>query len=220
MAGRGRGGKTGSLTAEQMQALGCVGKDMPQVQSAPPPTFPPVLNKPITLETTTAQSYQLLWKEDFLNRMRDSPYYIISASQEKNKTDVKDWREKAIQRLKHRAQAEFNYKAMPRELNSTSRKRTAAELRPKQVAKKNKNIEDRLKQLEQKELKSGAGAGGDNDNDEAKQESDSEREDEQEDPEAALDDEMDEENDYANDYFDNGEAYNEEDDNMDDGPVY
>lgn len=50
MAGRGRGGKTGSLTADQMQALGCVGKDMPQVQSAPPPTFPPVLNKPITLE--------------------------------------------------------------------------------------------------------------------------------------------------------------------------
>lgn len=52
MAGRGRGGKTGSLTAEQMQALGCVGKDMPQVQSAPPPTFPPVLNKPITLEVS------------------------------------------------------------------------------------------------------------------------------------------------------------------------
>lgn len=52
MDGRGRGGKTGSLTAEQMQALGCVGKDMPQVQSAPPPTFPPVLNKPITVEVS------------------------------------------------------------------------------------------------------------------------------------------------------------------------
>ncbi|KAL7733246.1 hypothetical protein ACLKA6_004751 [Drosophila palustris] len=213
MAGRGRGGKTGSLTAEQMQALGCVGKDMPQVQSAPPPTFPPVLNKPITLETTATQSYQLLWKEDFLNRIRDSPYYIISASQEKKKTDVKDWREKALERLKNRAQPEFNYKAMPRELNSTSRKRPAGELKPKQVAKKT-NIEDRLKQLEQKELKSG----GDNDNEEVKQESDSEHE--EEDPEAAADDEMDEENDYANDYFDNGEAYNEEDDNMDDGPVY
>lgn len=25
--------------------------------------------------------------------MRDSPYYIISASQEKKNTDVKDWRE-------------------------------------------------------------------------------------------------------------------------------
>ncbi|EDV97001.1 DNA-directed RNA polymerase III subunit RPC7 isoform X1 [Drosophila grimshawi] len=215
MAGRGRGGKTGSLTAEQMQALGCVGKDMPQVQSAPPPTFPPVLNKPITLETTASQNYQLLWKEDFLNRMRDSPYYIISASQEKQKSSVKDWREKALERLKNKAEPEFNYKAMPREVNTTSRKRRAAEPRPKLVAKKT-NIEDRLKQLEQKELKSS----GDNENDEVKQESDSEHEDEPEDPEAALDDEMDEENDYANDYFDNGEAYNEEDDNLDDGPVY
>lgn len=121
--------------------------------------------------------------------------------------------QKALERLKNRAQPEFNYKAMPRELNSTSRKRAGGELKPKQVAKKT-NIEDRLKQLEQKELKSGA----DNDNEEVKQESDSEHE--EEDPEAALDDEMDEENDYANDYFDNGEAYNEEDDNMDDGPVY
>lgn len=33
-------------------------------------------------------------------------------------------------------------------------------------------------------------------------------------------DEMDEDNDYGNSYFDNGDAYNEEDDNLDDGPVY
>ncbi|ALC44972.1 CG33051 [Drosophila busckii] len=215
MAGRGRGGKTGTLTAEQMQMLGCMGKDMPQVQSAPPPTFPPVLNKPTTLETTASQNYQLLWKEDFLNRLRDSPYYISIASQEKPNTDVKDWREKALQRMKQKAQPEFNYKAMPRELSSGSRKRPTTEPRPKLLAKKT-NIEDRLKQLEQKELKSG----GVNENDEAKADSDSEREDEAEDPDAALDDEMDEENDYANDYFDNGEAYNEEDDNLDDGPVY
>jgi len=48
MAGRGRGGKTGTLTAEQMAMLGCT-KDLP-VQTAPPPTFPPVLNRPTTLE--------------------------------------------------------------------------------------------------------------------------------------------------------------------------
>ncbi|XP_030385302.1 DNA-directed RNA polymerase III subunit RPC7 [Scaptodrosophila lebanonensis] len=218
MAGRGRGGKTGTLTAEQLQALGCVGKDMPQVQTAPPPTFPPVLNKPIALETTAVQNYQLLWKEDFLNRMRDSPYYIISASQELQKTELKDWREKAVERLKHKALPEFNYKAMPRELNTTHRKRRGVDAKPKILAKKT-NIEDRLKVLEQKELKTS----GDNDTDEVKvkQESDSDHEDEdQEDPEAALDDEMDEENDYGNSYFDNGEAYNEEDDNLDDGPVY
>lgn len=123
--------------------------------------------------------------------------------------------QKTLERLKHKAQPEFNYKAMPRELNLNNRKRRAAEPRPKMLPKKT-NIEDRLKQLEQKELTSG----GENENDEAKQESDSDHDDEQEDPDATLDDEMDEENDYANDYFDNGEAYNEEDDNMDDGPVY
>lgn len=34
------------------------------------------------------------------------------------------------------------------------------------------------------------------------------------------DEEMDEDNDYGNSYFDNGDAYNDEDDNLDDGPVY
>lgn len=35
-----------------------------------------------------------------------------------------------------------------------------------------------------------------------------------------VDEEMDEDNDYGNSYFDNGDAYNDEDDNLDDGPVY
>lgn len=211
MAGRGRGGKTGTLTAEQMAMLGCT-KDMP-VQTAPPPTFPPVLNRPTTLETTATQNYQLLWKEDFLNRMRDSPYYMISASRDAKNLDHKDWREKAMERMKLTAQPDFNYKAMPQELNISSRKRRGADARPNLLAKKT-NIEDRLKVLEQKELKSGGG-----EQDENKQVSDSEQE-EEEDPEAALDDEMDEDNDYGATYFDNGEAFNDEDDNLDDGPVY
>lgn len=33
------------------------------------------------------------------------------------------------------------------------------------------------------------------------------------------DDEMDDENDYDNNYFDNGESFNEDDDNLDDGPM-
>lgn len=31
---------------------------------------------------------------------------------------------------------------------------------------------------------------------------------------------MDEDNDYGMNYFDNGENYNDEDDNLDDGPTY
>lgn len=117
--------------------------------------------------------------------------------------------------MKLKTQPEFDYKSMPRELNLSSRKRrTAADARPKLLANKT-NIEDRLKILEQKELKTGGV-----EEDEVKQESDSEKEEEQDDPEAAMDEEMDEENDYGNTYFDNGEAYNDDDDNLDDGPVY
>lgn len=37
-----------------------------------------------------------------------------------------------------------------------------------------------------------------------------------------VDQEMDEDLDYGNNYFDNGEGYNDEDDNLDegDGPIY
>ncbi|XP_002135059.2 DNA-directed RNA polymerase III subunit RPC7 [Drosophila pseudoobscura] len=212
MAGRGRGGKTGTLTAEQLAMLGCV-KDLP-VQSAPQPTFPPVMNKPIALETTEAESFQLMWKEKFLNRMRNSPYYVVSESEKKQNLEQKDWREKILGQKKPKKQPEFNYRAMPRELNMSNRKRRGADARPKLLTKKT-DIEDRLKVLEQKELKTGA----ENEQDDAKKESDSEQDDEMDDPEAALDDEMDDENDYGNSYFDNGEAYNEEDDNLDDGPV-
>lgn len=48
MAGRGRA--TSSFTQEQLQTLGCVGKDMPNVALAPPPLFPTLLSKPVTLE--------------------------------------------------------------------------------------------------------------------------------------------------------------------------
>lgn len=34
------------------------------------------------------------------------------------------------------------------------------------------------------------------------------------------DEEMDDGTDYANNYFDNGEGYEDEDDNLEDGPIY
>lgn len=54
-----------------------------------------------------------------------------------------------------------------------------------------------------------------------KQEPESDNENAEEEHEAEeYDEEMDDENDYGNNYFDNGEAFNEEDDNLDDGPIY
>lgn len=110
-----------------------------------------------------------------------------------------------------KAKAEFNWSFMPAELQIANRKRKT-DLKLKKIKKaKSGNIEDRLKQLEEKER---------NENDkETANKNNSDSDEEMEDEEVA-DDEMDDENDYGNSYFDNGEAYNEEDDNLDDGPVY
>lgn len=53
-----------------------------------------------------------------------------------------------------------------------------------------------------------------------KTEVEDEQEEEAEMIEEDEDEEMDDGTDYANNYFDNGEAYEEEDDNLDDGPIY
>ncbi|XP_033236176.1 glutamic acid-rich protein-like isoform X1 [Drosophila pseudoobscura] len=151
MAGRGRQGKTGTLTVDQLAALGYV-KNLPPVQSAVQTTFPPVMKKPIAVETTAAEAYQLMWKAKFLNRMRDSPYYIVSESQENSEQKV--GREKALGQAKVKKLPEFNYKTMPKELNMSNTKRHGEDPQPKWLAKKT-NIEESLKVLEQTELKTG-----------------------------------------------------------------
>ncbi|XP_015036561.2 DNA-directed RNA polymerase III subunit RPC7-like isoform X2 [Drosophila pseudoobscura] len=249
MAGRGRQGKTGTLTVDQLAALGYV-KNLPPVQSAVQTTFPPVMKKPIAVETTAAEAYQLMWKAKFLNRMRDSPYYIVSESQENSE------QKKALGQAKVKKLPEFNYKTMPKELNMSNTKRHGEDPQPKLLTKKT-NIEESLKVLEQTELKTGDEHEQDDaekerddaekerddaekerddaekerddaekeqddaesEQDDAEKESDMEQDDEMDDPEAALDHEMDDENDYGNSYFDNGEDYSEEDDNLSDGPV-
>lgn len=101
---------------------------------------------------------------------------------------------------------------MPAELQMANRKRKV-DVKVKELKKvKAANIEDRLKQLEEKELNE--------DDKETGNKANSDSEQEMEEDEEVQDDEMDDENDYGNSYFDNGEAYNEEDDNLDDGPVY
>ncbi|XP_055843930.1 DNA-directed RNA polymerase III subunit RPC7 [Episyrphus balteatus] len=219
MAGRGgRGGKTSSLTQEQLQAMGCIGKDMPQVQLAPPPTFPPLMSKPVTMETTASQNYQILWKEDFLSHMRDSPYYIMPKLTKANILRYSDQYNNALENSKTKTKADIPWQLMPSELSPmfNKRKTNSAAGGTNVPSKKSKtaNIDDRLKVLEEKEK-----TDGDPELNEKKA-SDSEAEEEEEEDGMKADDEMDDENDYGNSYFDNGEAYNEEDDNLDDGPVY
>lgn len=166
--------------------------------------------------------------------MRDSPYFLESSEKTKTKKSILSYEQKTavlfpnichtcnysilklifqnnIELNNMKAKAEFNWSLMPAELQIANRKRKT-DLKLKKIKKtKSGNIEDRLKQLEEKERNENGKEMANKNNSDSEQEMEDEE---------VADDEMDDENDYGNSYFDNGEAYNEEDDNLDDGPVY
>lgn len=80
------------------------------------------------------------------------------------------------------------------------------------------SVEEKLKVLEEKEKAGGGGAILDPSK--IKRDPGDDEDEEEMEEDGPEDDEMDDENDYGNSYFDNGEGFNEEDDNLDDGPVY
>ncbi|KAL5281405.1 POLR3GL family protein [Megaselia abdita] len=208
MSGRG----TTSLTHEQLQALGCIGKDMPAVTSVVPPTFPPLLTKPVKKEITATQDFKILWKEAFLSNMRDSSYFTVPRTEKKDVQSYSDQIQNALEGSKDKSKAEFPWKLMPNELAPQWKKRKTQD--PITVSKRKKarseNIVAHLKSLE------------DQDKSDEEPETAVKKNESDEEVEELLeeDEEMDDENDYGENYFDNGEAYNEEDDNLDDGPVY
>uniref|UniRef100_A0A182QZU3 DNA-directed RNA polymerase III subunit n=1 Tax=Anopheles farauti TaxID=69004 RepID=A0A182QZU3_9DIPT len=117
---------------------------------------------------------------------------------------------------KTKREGDFLWKLMPAELKpSFKRIKTEPGTGKGKRLKTADDIDAKLKALEQKE------SSGDPADMIKKEKSDSEDEKDVEDQEEEMvDEEMDDENDYGNNYFDNGEAYNDEDDNLDDGPVY
>lgn len=93
----GRGGKTSSLTKDQLTAMGISGKEVNQTGQLPPPLFPPLVNKPgppdvsmrwlwegniignrISLQDNMERQYKIMWKDDFVNFLKDSPYHTVA----------------------------------------------------------------------------------------------------------------------------------------------
>ncbi|XP_040166623.1 DNA-directed RNA polymerase III subunit RPC7 [Anopheles arabiensis] len=218
MAGRGRGKTNGTLTQEQLQSLGVTSKEMQTVTSAaPPPLYPALLAKPVPLESSADRTYKILWKEDFISYLRESTYYTTKKS---SKLHVQRYSDKVINVIendpKTKREGDFLWKLMPAELKP-SYKRVKNSLGPTNAKRQRSaaDIDAKLKALEQKE------SSGDRSDIVKKEKSDSEDEKDGDDADEELvDEEMDDDNDYGNNYFDNGEAYNDEDDNLDDGPVY
>lgn len=139
----------------------------------------------------------MFWDEQFIFEMKETPYYLS-----KNNDSIVS---------SEKPKPNFVYSHMPAELRPNFTKKNKASGGESKPAKKSKDfdLETRLKMLEQKELLKVK------DEPKVKEEMESEEEIEND----QFDTEMDDENDYGNNYFDNGEAFNEEDD-LDDGPIY
>ncbi|CAB3251410.1 unnamed protein product [Arctia plantaginis] len=218
MAGRGRGrGSTLSLTHEQLQSLGIGrGENTTQIV-APPPLFPKLEAKPLSLACDAATDYTLIVKDQFIEFLHESPAFVKLKSQSDGVERYSDKYKMLALDAKQGKVLDCVWTNMPVELRPqanrtrvTSRKRKLED--PSEIAK-------RLQTLEKKEIQENGETIETNDNAETvkKQEAndDEDIEDEQEE-----EFEMDDGTDYANNYFDNGEDYDEEDDNLDDGPVY
>lgn len=210
--GRGRGKPATSVSTEQLG----LSKEtqLPQVLQ-PPPKFPPLAHKAVKPEITDALIRLVALKSDFAEYMRESPHYVEPVIIKK---DIDRYSDKYDSTVKSRYESMYDWTRMPAELKPVSLKRKEAGSSGISAKKKKEvNIEERLKALEKKETNKDF-------NDEEEDTKDKENDDEDDPDEVRdeddVDEEMDDGTDYAKDYFDNGEGYDDEEDNNEDGPVY
>lgn len=127
--------------------------------------------------------------------------------------------DRIIQKAKEKPN--FCWNLMPPELKPNFKRAAVAKVvtgKPSLIKRRRPEltVDEKLKMLEEKEKVVGDGRPVDA----LKIKTDPTEEEEMEEDPAVEDDEMDDENDYGGNYFDNGEDFNDEDDNLDDGPVY
>ncbi|CAH0551968.1 unnamed protein product [Brassicogethes aeneus] len=197
--GGGRGGVTKSFNREQLNALGVGGNDMlPGLVTQPPPLFPLLDKRPVPIHISLELDYLLILKQDFIDHMQLSGSYLKLPETKSNESEI----------VPQVPKEKYDWSLFPSELRPKMMARRA-----KKVVVKDVDVNNRLKLLETLEEKQSADTT-------IKQEKESEDVDETEIVEEDQDEEMDDGTDYANNYFDNGEDYEEEDDNLDDGPIY
>ncbi|XP_012151811.1 RNA polymerase III subunit G [Megachile rotundata] len=212
--GRGRGKPTMSISTEQLGFS--KGEALPPPVLQPPPKYPPLEYKPLLLTVTTETNYLLELKREFAEFMRESPNNVLPVVIKKDIERYSD-RYQDLITDKSSYETRYDWSRMPAELKPQPRKRKGQKLDKSDKKQKNVDIETKLQELEKKENLQQSDA-----EEEEKEEEEAEEKDEEhaEEEEEELDEEMDEGTDYVNNYFDNGEGYDDEDDNLDDGPIY
>lgn len=204
-----------SISAEQLGFS--KGEALPPPVLQPPPKYPPLEYKPLTLNIINEMSYLLELKREFAEYMKESLNYVLPVTVKK---DIERYSDRYQELITDKSgyETKYDWSRMPAELKPAIRKRKGqTDGSGSQKKSKTVDIESKLKELEQKEKTQQSDV-----EDEGKEEEETEEKDEEqvEDEEEEQDEEMDEGTDYFNSYFDNGEGYDDEDDNLDDGPVY
>lgn len=223
MAGRGRGrgrGGAGKSMSFNVESLGFGRGDvMPAPTLQPPPLFPALEFKPVPLQTGEERNYLLALKQEFRGTMKELPYYVHPREKKK---DIERYSDKYQTGQDNSISWEPDWKRLPKELKIRVRK--AAKIKATMKAKvpnTNKGKPDKdnvLKKLEELEKQAPK-----LDEEKEEEEKEDEEENEVDEEEELLDeDDLEEETDYNMTYFDNGENYgiDDEDDNLDDGPIY
>ncbi|XP_023290459.1 DNA-directed RNA polymerase III subunit RPC7-like [Orussus abietinus] len=217
MAGRGRGRGKPSMSISTEQLGFGKGEALPPPVLQPPPKYPPLDYKPVPFSFTNEMNYLLELKRDFAEFMRESSNNVLPIVLKK---DIERYSDRYQDMITDKTgyEARYDWSRMPSELKPTSRKRKNQDVTDTVATKKEVDVETKLQELEKKENMQP----GDADED-AKVEGENEDKDVDEnveDEEEDADEEMDDGTDYVNNYFDNGEGYEDDDDNLDDGPVY
>ncbi|KAK0087350.1 hypothetical protein PV325_001235 [Microctonus aethiopoides] len=211
--GRGRGKPPAPMAPEQIGT----GKDEQLlVILHPPPKYPPLEYKAPEFICSTELSYLIELKRSFNEMMQESPnnveLKVLTNDIERYSDVYKQMMQPEVNYDQH-----YDWTLIPSELMPTALKRKRGEA--KKIKKlKVVDIDKKLEELEKKETMQ------DSDTEEtAKADGDDEEKDPDEnveDEEVEVDEEMDDGTDYYNNYFDNGEGYDEEDDNLDDGATF
>lgn len=234
MAGRGRGKPTMSFNTEQ---LGVTKGELP-AQVLQPPLAYPILDLHISnFESTNEIDYLVELKRDFAEYMRDSvnnvPFDVLKKDIERYSDHYQDTIVgNSEQEPKH------DWSRMPAELAPSQKhkiinsQKTRQDKKLKINRKRRRIIDDdddnddsntvvqntEAKLEQQKNTKQTQG----NLDKEIKEEQEEDEENSEEEMKEyeEVDEEMDDGTDYVNNYFDNGEGFDDEDDNLDDGATY
>ncbi|XP_075226361.1 RNA polymerase III subunit G [Lycorma delicatula] len=230
MAGRGRGGGGGrgraSLSFNVEQLGFSPGEMIPEPVLQPPPLYPTMEFYPASLETGPIYNDQVLFKTQFLNYLNNSSAFILADEIQKGLGNFIDADKENLTVTDK--PLEYDWTRFPPELMPTvkkKRKLSKSQLKavPNKIARKQPtNVTSLLDELEKKEVTDKDRESETEEKEKKKEDEEGEEEggDKEEYEEEDLDEEMDDGTDYNLNYFDNGESYEDEDDNLDDGPIY